>query len=170
MKRLLLISAAAILLISSAYSQGTSIPKVDIKDLDGGIVNTGDFQNDGKPMIISFWATWCKPCIRELNAIHEIYEDMVDETGVKLLTISIDDSRTMSKVAPFVNSQGWEYESYLDPNGDFRRVMNVNLVPHTFLYDGNGDIVRQHTSYAPGDEEKLFDLVRQTAEGKAVEE
>jgi thiol-disulfide isomerase/thioredoxin len=170
MKKLLLTTSVSILLIFNAFSQSASIPKVDIKDLEGSTVNTGEFQNDGNPMIISFWATWCKPCIRELNAISEIYDDMVDETGVKLITISIDDARTMSKVAPFVNSQGWDYEAYLDPNGDFRRVMNVNLVPHTFLFDGNGDIVRQHTSYAPGDEEKLFDLVRQTAEGKAAEE
>ena len=81
-------------------SDGRSIPAADVKTLDGKTVNTSKFSNDGKPMIIDFWATWCKPCKKELDAIAETYEDWQKETGVKLIAISIDDARSSAKVVP----------------------------------------------------------------------
>src|SRR5204863_6348680 len=90
------------------------LPSVDVKLMNGERVNTSAFSNDGKPIIIDFWATWCKPCIEELNAIHDVYPDWQKETGVKMITISVDDARTMTRVAPFVNGKGWTYESYVD--------------------------------------------------------
>ena len=149
--------------------QYNAIPAADIQSLEGATVNTSTFQNNGKPMIISFWATWCKPCIMELTAIHEEYEELMEETGVKLVAISIDDIRNVAKVAPFVNSRKWEYEVYCDPNGNFKRALSVNTVPHTFLLDGTGKIVWQHNTYTPGDEQKLFALVRKLAAGQTIE-
>ena len=84
-----------------------SLPKVDLKTMDNTTTSTSDFNNDGKPIVISFWATWCKPCVKELNTIAEEYEDWVDETGVKIIAISIDDTRNMSKVKPKVNAEMW---------------------------------------------------------------
>jgi len=108
---------------------------------------------------MSFWATWCKPCINELIAYDENYVDWQEETGVKIIAISIDDSRSIDRVAPFVNGRGWEFESYLDENGSFKRAMNVINIPHSFLFDGDGVLVWQHTSFAPGDEEGLYELL-----------
>ncbi len=136
-----------------------TIPAVDLKDINGKTWNTGDISNDGKPIVISFWATWCSPCKKELNTIHENYVDWVEETGVKLIAVSIDDERTRSRVAPYVDSKGWEYDVLLDPNGEFKRAMGVNNVPHTFVIDGTGKIVYSHNNYAPGDEDKLYDLL-----------
>lgn len=130
---------------------------VSVKDLDGKTVAVSELNNNGKPMIISFWATWCKPCLEELNTIADEYEDWVDETGVKLVAVSIDDARSTGKVEPLVNQKGWEYEVLLDANGDFKRGLNVNNVPHTFLIDGNGKIVWDHNNYASGDEEELYE-------------
>ena len=97
-----------------------------------------------------------------------MYDDWVEETGVKLVAISIDDTRNMAKVAPYVNGKGWEYDVYLDPNGDFKRALGVNNVPHTFLVDGSGKIVWQHNSYSEGDEYELLELVKKLNAGEKI--
>jgi len=135
-----------------------SVPGVDIKDVNGKTVNTGEFEHDG-PIIISFWATWCSPCKKELNAIHDEYDDWMEETNVKLIAVSVDDERTRSRVAPYVDGQGWDFQILLDPNSEFRRAMGVNNVPHTFVIDKNGKIVYSHNNYSPGDEEELYEFL-----------
>lgn len=158
------IALIALVFITSlnCYAQDKAkfIPSVKIKTLDGKIISTDDLKNDGKPMIIDFWATWCKPCVNELNTIQELYADWKKETGVKIIAISIDDARTMAAVAPFVNGKNWDYEVYLDPNSDLKRAMNVNMVPQTFILNGKREIVSQHNSFAPGDEEKLYEELK----------
>lgn len=147
---------------------GGTIPVTTVKKLDGTKINTSTFSNNGKPMIISFWATWCKPCKKELDAVHENYEEWVKETGVKLIAISIDDVRSSSKVVTDVKSKGWAFDVYLDENQDFKRAMNVNNIPHTFLVDGSGKIVWSHNSYTEGDEDQLFENVKKLAKGEAL--
>lgn len=136
------------------------LPAIDIQTLDGKVFNTADIQNEGKPIIVSLWATWCKPCIAELLAISDEYEDWVEETGVKLYAIAIDDAKTSARVAPFVNGKGWDYTVLLDVNSDFKRAMNVNDVPYMCILNGNGEIVWQHTSYAPGSENEVYEIIK----------
>ena len=145
-----------------------NIPSVDIKTMTGEIFNTSGIDNEGKPMVISFFALWCKPCMRELTAIDDVYQDWQDETGVKLVAISIDDARSMPNVMPTVNGNGWEYEFYCDPNGDFKRAMGVNLIPHIFVLNGQKQVVYQHTSYAEGGENELFEIIKKVAAGEEV--
>lgn len=158
-------TALVLLLLPLLISTNTStpIPSANVKSLDGKTVDTKTFSNNGKPMIINFWATWCAPCKRELNTIAESFDDWQAETGVKLIAISIDDARSMARVAPYINGQDWDYEVYLDPNGDFKRAMNVNNIPHTFLVDGKGNIVWQHNNYQAGDEKELYRKVKELA-------
>jgi peroxiredoxin len=173
MKNLILVGLLSLLslaAISQNTEKNTNLPSVNIKTLDGQTINTQDISNDGKPVIISFWALWCKPCKKELDAFNENYEDWVDETGVKVYAISIDDSRSTAKVLPFVSGKDWEFEVLLDPNGDFKRAMNVNMIPHTFLLDGEGKIVYQHTSYYEGGEYELYELVKKVAKGESIKE
>jgi len=143
-----------------ATTVAAQLPSVLLKDIKGKTVDTQTLSNDGKPMIISFFATWCKPCHRELAAIHEVYADWVEETGVKLVAVSIDEGQNALKVAPEVKAKGWEFEVLLDPNGDFKRALGVNLIPAVFLLDGSGKIVLTRTSYKNGEEEELIEMVR----------
>ena len=152
MKKSILLLAALFFLIN-IYAQ---IPNIKLKDVTGNTIDLSKIDNKGNPIIISFWATWCKPCKAELNAIAEEFEDWVDETGVQLIAISIDDARSASRVEPYINAMGWEYTILMDPNGDMKRAMNVNNVPHTFLLNGEGKIVWDHNNYSPGDENELY--------------
>lgn len=166
MKKIILsLFAFALFSFISVNGDGDKIPAATVKKLDGSKVNSNTFTNNGKPIIISFWATWCKPCKKELDAIAENYPEWVKETGVKLIAISIDDVRSSGKVVTDVKSKGWEYEVYIDENQDFKRAMNVNNVPHTFIVDGSGKIVWSHNSYTEGDEEKLYENVKTVAAG-----
>ena len=163
MKNFLLIITLSIL-VTIAYGQESEknygkLPSVDIKTMDGSTISAADLSNDGKPFIITFWATWCKPCIKEHDAINDVYEDWVDETGVKLFAVSIDNARSSKKVMPTVNGKGWEFDVLLDENSDFKRAMNVNVPPHTFIVDGKGQIVWQHVGYLDGDEEEYIEIV-----------
>lgn len=134
------------------------VASVQLKDMGGKTLNTADLGFDG-PVIISFWATWCSPCKRELNAIHDVYPDWQDETGVELVAVSIDDQKTKNMVPLYANGKGWDYLVLMDTNGDFKRAMGVNNVPHTFLLDAEGHIVYSHNNYAPGDEDELYEEV-----------
>ena len=166
----LLFSGILFFAVISTYlaGDGDKIPATTLKTLDGKKINAKDFSNEGKPFIINFWATWCTPCKAELNNIHEVYADWQSETGVKIITISIDDPRSSAKVAPYVKKQGWQYEVYLDENQDFKRNMNVNNPPQTFLVDGTGRIVWSHTGYAEGEELQLIEQVRKLLKGEAL--
>jgi thiol-disulfide isomerase/thioredoxin len=160
MKQLLASIALALPMLLHAQAR---MPSVTVQTMDGKKVNTGTWSNGGKPIIVNFWATWCAPCKKELSAIAEVYDDWQTRTGVKLIAVSIDDARSMARVAPYVNGQDWDYEVYLDPNGDLKRALNVNNVPHTFLIDGKGEIVWQHNNYVPGDEKELYRKVLEVA-------
>jgi len=147
----------------NVFAQGmknSKVPAVQIKKLDGSATNSSTFSNNGKPIIIDFWATWCKPCIAELEAIADQYAQWTKETGVKVIAISVDDARTMAKVAPFVKEKGWTYETYLDPNQDFQHAMQVINCPCVFIVDGSGQIVWVHNSYMEGDEDKLYEALK----------
>ena len=166
MKHVLLICLLSLSVFGFAQN---NLPNIVLTTLDGGTVNTSTFENDGKPMVISFWATWCKPCMRELAAIKDVYEDWQDELGVKLIAISIDDSRNAAKVGPKASVEGWEWEIYIDMNQDLKRALGVNNIPHTFVVDGEGNIVWQHTGYALGDEDELYEVLEKVIAGEKVD-
>ena len=151
-------------------SQGRTIPAVDVKTVTGKTVNTAKFANDGKPMIIDFWATWCKPCKKELDAISEVYADWQKETGVKLIAISTDDSRSSEKVGTDVKTHGWDYEVYIDQNQDFKRALNVGDIPHVFIVNGKGEIVWQHEGYVDGGDLHIFEILKKVAKGEKIVE
>lgn len=148
-----------------AFAQQTpaksQLPAVTLRNLEGKTVKTDTLSNAGRPIIISFFATWCKPCNRELTAISEVYADWQRETGVRLIAVSIDEGQNAEKVRPFVDSKGWEFDILLDPNSNFRRAMGVNLIPHVIVLDGQGKVVLSRSGYTEGGEEHLIEKVRE---------
>ena len=152
----------ALLLGTGLMAQNATLPQnITLRTIDGQTVQSSAIQNNGRPVIISFWATWCKPCNRELNNIKEVYEEWQEETGVKVIAVSIDDARSAARVKPHAEGNDWPYEIYLDQNSDLKRAMGVVNVPHTFILNGDGEIVWQHTGYQDGGEEELIEKVRE---------
>ncbi|MBR9860876.1 TlpA family protein disulfide reductase [bacterium] len=149
---------------STKGSETTTLPSLVLKNIDGEDVDIASFGTNGKITIISFWATWCKPCIKELKNMNDLLGDWIDEYDVELVAVSVDDSRNMSKVRPFVSGMGWDFEVLLDPNGDLQRALNVANPPVTFLIDQNGNIVYVHTGYVEGDEYELEDHIVEIAD------
>lgn len=138
-----------------SFSLLSQIPSVVLKDINGKSFKTDSLGVKG-PIVFSFWATWCSPCKRELNTISELYQDWQSQTGVTVVAVSVDDQKTSMSVPLYVNAKSWDYIVLMDPNGDFKRAMGVNNIPHTFLVDKEGNIVYSHNNYAPGDEENLY--------------
>lgn len=157
LKALLIVALLAIAGMAGAQT----LPAVTLKDINGKTVQTDQLSNNGKPFIISFFATWCKPCNRELSAISEVYADWQEETGVKLIAVSIDQAQNINKVKPLVDSNGWEYDVLLDPNSDFKRALGIQMIPYVLIVDGKGNIVYKHNGYTEGAENELIEKVRE---------
>ena len=158
MKRLLIAAVVA----AFAVSIHAQLPAVTLKTIDGQSIRTDTLSNNGKPFIIDFFATWCKPCNRELDAISEVYADWQEETGVKIFAVSIDQAQNIHKVKPLVDNHGWEYDVLLDPNSDLRRAFGIQNIPYVLLVDGQGNIVYRHMGYTDGEETELIEKVRET--------
>ena len=152
-----------LLLISWVASAQERLPKVTLKDIEGKTVQTDTIANNCNPLIVAFFATWCKPCDRELKSIDEVYDDWQRETGVRIVAVSIDQAQNINKVKPLVDQNGWRDEVLLDPNGELRRALGIQSVPYTILLDGNGKIVYKHNGYTDGAEFELYKKVKEVA-------
>jgi len=154
-----LLLALALFVSAAAYAQ---MPSVTVENAKGEAFDTKTLVEEGTPMIVSFWSTSCKPCIRELDAVYDALPDWLEEVEFRVVAVSTDDSRLLAKAKSFAEGRGWgeEYTLLFDKNQDFMRAMNVSVVPHVFVLDGKGKIVYSHTSYVPGNELELFEAVK----------
>ncbi|WP_055434956.1 TlpA family protein disulfide reductase [Lacinutrix algicola] len=145
--------------ISFTLSAQESLPTTEIKTLDGTTTSLQEISKQNDLIVVSLWATWCVPCKNELDAINELYTDWQDETNVKVYAISIDDSRTVSRVKPLVNGKAWDFDILLDTNNDLKRELGAATVPLTLIIK-NGKIVYRHSGYTPGSEDSLFEEIK----------
>lgn len=161
MKNLLKVFAVFFLSTAAlAQNDKQTLPDINLKDVDGKAVNMADYSKSGKITIVSFWATWCSPCKKELNNINDLYAEWKEKYNLELVAVCTDNARNTPKVKPYVDGQGWEYDIIMDVNQDFQRAMNVVQIPHTFLLDATGKIVYQHSGYVEGDEYALEDKIK----------
>ncbi|MCH5223392.1 MAG: TlpA family protein disulfide reductase [Muribaculaceae bacterium] len=151
----------AALMLFATMGAFAQLPSVQLKTLDGKSVDTATLSNDGKPFVISFFATWCKPCLRELRAINEVYPEWQEETGMKVIAISTDEAQNVQKVKPLVDSEGFEYEVLLDTNQDFQHALGVQMIPYVMIIDGKGNIVDTRNGYTDGSEQHLIEKIRE---------
>ena len=151
-----------ICLYSTLIFGQNNLPKVQLKSLNGEFVDLENIVKKDQVLVISLWATWCVPCINELDAIHEEYLDWQEETNFKLIAISIDNARTSSRVKPLVNGKEWDYEILLDINQDFKRALNATTVPYLVIVKNN-KIVYSHSGYTPGSEIELYEKIKELA-------
>lgn len=150
----------SLLLLFVSYAAMAQVPSVKVEDGKGDVVSTAELVDGETPMIISFWATTCKPCIRELDAINDCYPDWIEEANFRVVAVSTDDSRFSSQARALAEGHGWsDFMVLYDKNQEFMRAMNVTLTPQVFVVDKDGKIVYSHTGYTPGNEQELFDTI-----------
>lgn len=154
-----LLSIAALFITVAASAQ---VPSVTVENAKGESFDTSLLLKEGTPMILSFWSTSCKPCIRELDAVYDAMPDWIEEADFRVVAVSTDDSRLLAKARSFAEGRGWgeAFTLLFDKNQDFMRAMNVSVVPHVFVIDGKGKVVYSHTAYVPGGEVELFEAVK----------
>ena len=136
-----------------------TLPTLTLRDMNGKEVNVADLGKTGKITVLDFWATWCVPCKKELNNINEIYDDWKKKYNAVVIAVSIDDSRSITKVKPYADGQRWTYDILLDVNQDLKRQLNIQSVPFTLVLDQSGKIVYTHSGYTEGDENILEEAI-----------
>ncbi|MCL3781381.1 TlpA family protein disulfide reductase [Prolixibacteraceae bacterium JC049] len=156
MKKMHLLIALLLLAVGSVSAQ-VNLSKIQLKSTDGKVVKFSEVIGKGKPVVLSFWATWCKPCISELEAISEVYDDWKDEADFEFYAISIDDSRSYSKVKSLANGKAWPFEVLLDDKHELKQMLGLNSVPFMMIFDKKGNVAHKHLGYTPGSEENIFD-------------
>ena len=159
--RTFLLTLAAAFVTAVAAAQ---VPSVMVENAKGESFDTSVLLEEGTPMIISFWSTSCKPCIRELEAVYESLPDWLEEVDFRVVAVSTDDSRQLAKAKSFAEGRGWgsDFTLLFDKNQDFMRAMNVTVVPHVFVVDAKGKVVFSHTAYVQGGEVELFEAVKKS--------
>ena len=154
------------LFFSVATMAQKELPTVALTTLEGEPTSIQKMANKEGVTIVSLWATWCVPCIKELDAISDLYQDWIEETGVSLIAVSVDDSRTVKRVKSLINGKGWEYDILLDTNNDLKRALGAFSIPLTIVIKDN-KIVYRHSGYSPGAEYELYEKVKKyTSEKK----
>ena len=134
------------------------VPEIGLKTLNGESIQSSQVINQDGFTIISFWATWCIPCINELDAINEVIFDWNEKENITVLAISTDDSRSKKRVRPLINGKNWGFDIISDTNQEFKRVMGVVGIPHTIV-TYKSEIIHRRIGYTPGEEEDLFKVI-----------
>lgn len=167
LKHWILLPLLGFFTLSLIYAQQTELPSAPdftLQDVDGNTVILDSLLKKG-PVFMSFWALWCKMCIKELDALKPYYDEF-DSLGLQMLAISQDKARAIPKVKPFALSHKWRYTVVLDPDNIMRELYNVQAMPTSFIINQDKKIVFVHQGYKPGDEEIIVEKIRCLVENK----
>ena len=156
-KKLILL-AFSLVCVTSLHSQ-KFVPNIPIETFKGTYTTMNKELSDDSFYILSFWATWCVPCINELDALNEVYDELSKDLNFKVYAISTDDARTKRRVRPLVNGKSWKFDVLLDENHDLKRALNISGLPHTIIAKQN-EILHRRVGYAPGEELDLLEKLK----------
>lgn len=150
-----------LLILTNFFAFGQKkIPNLSVKNLEEKSISLQkDFSEKDKLYIFSFWATWCSPCIQELDEISEVYDAWKKELNIEIIAVSTDDSRTQKRVKPLVNGKNWSYMVLLDTNQEFKRNMGISNVPYLIVVK-NGEIVFIQNGHSPGGADAIFEELK----------
>jgi len=140
---------------SVACAQGKLPVHLKVTTPEGTTVQMGDIIKGDLPVVITFWATWCKPCLSELESLKDIQNEW--QGKVRIIAIAMDDSKTSAKVKALVSGKKWPFEIYQDINQEFFQAMNFTSIPFAVVVNSEGAITYQHSGYSPGSESALID-------------
>ncbi len=148
-------------MLASATTQAQkTMPSVSLKSTQDKTVNVKtDFSEKDKIYVFAFWATWCTPCVNELDAINEQYAEWTKSLNMEVVAVSIDDARTEKRVKPLLNGKKWPYTVLFDSNQDLKRALSIANVPYTVVVK-NGAIVYVHNGYIQGGENELYNALK----------
>jgi peroxiredoxin len=141
---------------------GKKAPNFKLINLDGKYVELNSVTGNG-PILLSFWATWCKPCLEEMAEYNKIYEQFSD-SGFVMFAISTDTEKSIAKVKPYIKSKDYKFPVLLDTNSEAARKYYAQQMPYSVLIDKNGNIVYSHLGYMKGDEQKMESLIKDLLE------
>jgi thiol-disulfide isomerase/thioredoxin len=147
--------------------QAQELPETQIKDVNSGKkVAFNQTVEKGKVTMISFWATWCVPCKKEIKNISSKLPAWKKEADFNYMTVSIDEARAEGLVRTYAISQGWSFPFYQDANSDLKRSLSFQNVPFTVIIDKNGKVAFSHTGYEEGGEAELFEKIKELSAAK----
>ncbi len=154
-----ILSFLAVLAAPATPAQ-TRLPPARVENLKGEIVDVRSVLADSLPVVITFWSTACKPCLQELEAFAEHWEEWQQESRFKILAVSTDDTRSAAKVRSFVTANEWPFVILLDKNQELKRAFNVQVIPHLYVLDAEGNVIYSRVGYNPGSENKVLEVLK----------
>jgi thiol-disulfide isomerase/thioredoxin len=146
-------------LLSTCIIGQDAFPNINLKTLDGKATTSQNIIQEHPLIVMTFWASWCKPCHQELNTIADLYDDWKNTTGVEIIAVSTDDSRASSKVKSIVSGNDWPFKVFLDENGDLKRALSITNIPFLLIIK-DGKIIHKHVGYTPGSEAKVYEILK----------
>lgn len=148
-------------LLGAMTLSAQQLPDSKVQDKRGKAVSTAAWVDNETPFVVSFWSTTCKPCLKELDVLSENFDEWNEDVPFRMFAVSIDDSRSVARAKALAAGSGWDMlEVFYDVNSDFKRAMNVSMVPHVVVFDKNGKQVYTHAGYKPGDEMQLLEVLK----------